>query len=313
MKNNISSLSIVVPVYNDQEVLNELYKRLKPVIDKLTTVYEIILVDDGSKDHSWNEILKLRKQDANVVAVKLAKNFGQSNAITAGLELATKEFIVIMDSDLQDPPEFIENLYNACIENDVEMAIARRISRKDSYFKVLASNFFNRFVQKATTIYVPEGLGVFRILRRDAFEKVSNIPEITGTVLSLMYWAGIEYVSVDVNRDARFAGQSGYTLSKMFSLASSRIFSYSLWPLRIATSLGLTIAAFSVGLAIFYLYRFFYHGISVDGWTTLIVLVLFLFAVLFVILGIIGEYIGRIYLETKKRPKYVIRKLERNI
>ncbi len=306
-----SSLSIVIPVYNDQEVLAELYKRLKPVIDELTENYEIILVDDGSKDNSWNEILRLREQDENIVAVKLARNFGQSNAITAGLDLAQYEYIVIMDSDLQDPPEFIENLWDSISLNDVDMAIAKRISRKDSYFKRIVSQFFNRFVQKTTSMYVPQKLGVFRIMKKEAYDKIRTIPEITGTTLSLMYWSGFDYVAVDMKRDARFAGKSGYTISKMFSLAAARIFSYSLWPLRLATTLGVTMAIISFILAIYYLIRYLTHGVSVAGWTTIIVLMLFLFGLTFLILGIVGEYIGRIYLETKKRPKYVIGKIKK--
>ena len=307
----VHSLSIVIPVYNDQEVLHELYKRLKPVLDSLTDNYEIILIDDGSKDNSWNEILSLRKQDENVVAVKLARNFGQSNAITAGLDTARYDYIAIMDSDLQDPPEFIENLLEACLFHDVDMAIAKRISRKDSYFKKIISHFFNRFVQRTTSMYVPQELGVFRVMKKEAYDKIRTIPEITGTTLSLMYWGGFDYVSVDMQREARFAGKSGYTLSKMFSLAAARIFSYSLWPLRLATTLGVTIAITSFFLAGYYLVRYLTHGVSIAGWTTIIVLMLFLFGITFLILGIVGEYIGRIYLETKKRPKYVIGKIKK--
>ena len=307
----ISSISIVIPVYNDKEVLSELYKRLKPVVDQLTDNYEIILIDDGSRDNSWNEILLLQKQYPNIVGIRLARNFGQANAITAGLNYAEKEYIVIMDSDLQDPPEFIENLYNACVENGVDMAIAKRISRKDSFFKVKISNFFNRFVQKTTSMYVPQGLGVFRIMKRDVYEKIANVPEITGTTLSLIYWSGVNYVAVDLNREARFAGNSGYTIFKMLSLASTRIFSYSLWPLRLATGLGVCIAILSIFLGIFYLIRYFTAGIGISGWTTIVVLLLFLFSILFIILGIIGEYIGKIYLESKKRPKYVVGELKK--
>lgn len=311
MTQKIPCLSIVIPVYNDQEVLQELYKRLKPVVDKLTENYEIILVDDGSKDNSWNEILRLSKLDENIVAVKLARNFGQSNAITAGMDIARFEYIVIMDSDLQDPPEFIENLLNACISNDTDMAIAKRISRKDSFVKKKISSFFNSFVQKTTSMYVPQELGVFRVIKKEAFDKIRNIPEITGTTLSLMYWGGFDYVAVDMNRDARYAGKSGYTLSKMLSLAAARIFSYSLWPLRLATSLGIIIALISFILAAYYLLRYLTHGVSVAGWTTIIVLMLFLFGVSFIIWGLIGEYIGRIYFETKKRPKYIVQKIKK--
>lgn len=306
-----SSLSIVIPVYNDQEVLAELYKRLKPVIDKLTENYEIILVDDGSKDNSWNEILRLREQDENIVAVKLARNFGQSNAITAGLDLAQYEYIVIMDSDLQDPPEFIEDLLKACMESDTDMAIARRKTRKDTWIKRTVSKFFNKLTYYATTIKIEQGLGVFRVLKREAYLKIKNVPEITGTTLSLLYWGGFDYVAIDMDRDKRQAGSSGYTLRKMFKLALDRIFSYSLWPLRIATLIGFVMAGFSFIWALLILIKRIFFTISVAGWTTNIVLILLLFGINYIIMGIIGEYVGRIYMETKQRPKYIIGKIYR--
>lgn len=309
MNGKISSLSVVIPVYNDQEVLVALYDRLKPVIERLADEHEIVFIDDGSIDNSWRVIMALNKQDPDVVGIKLARNFGQSNAITAGLDIASYEYIVIMDSDLQDPPEFIENLISACITNNVEMAIAKRISRKDSFFKRIVSNLFSTFVHHTTSLKVPVGLGVFRVIKKDAYDKIKNVQEITGTTLSLLYWGGFDFVSVEMSRDARLAGKSGYTIKKMFALASERIFSYSLWPLRVATTLGVITSIISFFLAGYYLYRYFENGVSVAGWTSIIVILLFLFGISFIIMGIIGEYIGRIFLETKKRPKYIISRM----
>lgn len=302
------NLSLVIPVYNDQEVLGELNKRLLEVIPAICNDFEIILIDDGSKDNSWQEIKRLKKQNSKIVGLKLTRNFGQANAIAAGLDTAKNEFIVIMDSDLQDPPEFIESLLNKCIETDSDMAIARRATRKDRWLKRVVSKWFNIISYRATSIKVTQGMGVFRVMRKEAYDKVRNIEEVTGTRLSLLYWGGFDYVTVDLNRDERFAGNSGYTIRKMFSLAMDRIFSYSLWPLRLATMLGIITAMLSFVYGVYILVRQLFLNISIPGWTSTNVLIIFLFAVNFIILGIIGEYLGRVYLETKNRPKYLIGK-----
>jgi len=306
---NDISLSVVIPVYNDEEVLHELMFRLTPVLERLSGKYEVILIDDGSRDNSFAVMKELKKVNESLVLVKLTRNFGQSNAITAGLDLARYEFVVIMDSDLQDPPEFIENLLETCLLNDCDMAIAKRVVRRDAWVKRKMSQLFNTVSQMATTIKVTPGMGVFRIMKKSAYDKVRNVPELTGTSLSLLYWGGFDYVTVDLARDARFAGNSGYTIRKMFRLAMDRIFSYSLWPLRLATMFGTIVALLSFLFGVSLVIRRFYLSITVAGWTSNIVLILFLFGLNFLILGIMGEYIGRIYLETKGRPKYIIGKL----
>lgn len=302
-------MSVVIPTYYDEDVLPMLYDRLIPVLEKIAQKFEVIFIDDGSTDNTFNVIKGLKKKDDRIVAVKLTRNFGQSNAITAGLDLSQYEYVTIMDSDLQDPPEFIENLLEACLKNDCDMAIAKRTSRKDKWLKRLVSKFFNKFSQYATSIKIDQGLGVFRVLKLEAYEKIKNVPEITGTTLSLMYWSGFDYVTVDMKRDQRYAGESGYTIRKMFSLALNRIFSYSLWPLRIATMIGFGIAMVSFVWAIVILIKRLFMTITIPGWTTNIVLILLLFGINFIILGIIGEYVGRIFLEAKKRPKYIIWKV----
>lgn len=309
MQNEKINISVVVPAYYDEAVLPLLYDRLVPVLEKLSNKFEVILIDDGSKDNTFAVIKKLRQKDDRIVAVKLSRNFGQSNAITAGLDLAQYEYIVIMDSDLQDPPEFIEDLLSACIENDCDMAIARRKTRKDTWFKKTVSNFFNKLTYYATSIKTEQGLGVFRVLKREAYLKIKDIPEITGTSLSLLYWGGFDYIAIDMDRDKRQAGETGYTLRKMFSVALNRILSYSLWPLRVASIFGFIIASLSFIWAVVVLIKRFFFTISVPGWTTNIVLILLLFGVNFMMLGIIGEYIGRVFLEVKQRPKYIIGKI----
>jgi len=307
-KKDFFSLSIVIPVFNDQEVLQELYIRLKPVVDKLTDNYEIILVDDGSKDNSWNEILQLRTLDDNIVAVKLARNFGQQNSIAAGLDISQNEIVVLMDSDLQDKPEDIPLLINALVENDVSMAIAQWDERKDSPFKLFVSKLFYQVSNRITSIHTQPFLGVFRAMKREVVLEMKNFPEKTASTLSILYYIGSDYIAVPLKRDARFAGKSGYNLRKMLSLTASRIFSFSMFPIRIATYIGFSISLISFVYGIVLIIKRLLGNVSV-GWTSTIVLILFLFGLNFAFLGILGEYVGKIFLETKQRPKYLIGKI----
>lgn len=304
-------LSIVIPIYNDEEVLHELLHRVTPVAFQLAeTDYEIILVDDGSRDQSWNVMQELQSSYSNVVAVKLARNFGQQNSIAAGLSLAQGEYIVLMDSDLQDRPEDIPVLLNALLESNASMAIAQWISRKDTGLKKFVSNLFFKVSDKITTIHIQPKLGIFRVMKRSVVDELKNFPEKTATTISLLYFIGSDYVAVPLKRDARFAGTSGYNLSKMLSLTFARIFSFSLFPIRLATYTGFTITLLSFIVGIVLIIRRF-MGLVAPGWTSIIVLILFLFGLNFAFLGIIGEYLGKIFLETKQRPKFIISKVVR--
>ena len=298
-------ISVVIPVYNDEEVLNELYKRLIPVCDKISDDYEIIFIDDGSKDRSFSILYNLFQSDSRVKILKQARNFGQANSILAGLQYAKGEMIVIMDSDLQDKPEDIPVLIEALEKNNVSMAIAKWKTRKDSLKKKIASWFFYEFSQRITNVKYVKGLGVFRAIKREAIKGLVNIPEITGTVLSLLYWSGISYVAVPLERDKRQGGTSGYNLGKMLSLTADRIFSYSLFPMKLMTNTGIIIGLFSIVSGFYFILKRLFGSAVLPGWTSLIVIVSFLFGVNFIFMGLLGEYIGRIYLETKKRPKYV--------
>lgn len=304
----VDNLSVVVPVYNDQEVLQELYRRLNPVVESLATHYEIVLVDDGSKDHSWDEIMKLREADDHIVAVKLARNFGQQNSIAAGLNVVKGEIIVLMDSDLQDRPEDIPVLIDTLLKSGTQMAIAQWQTRQDTWAKRTVSNIFNRVSNTITAIHIEPHLGVFRAIRRSVVDELKKFPEKTSTTLSLLYYIGANYAIVPLKRDARFAGKSGYNVRKMFGLTFARIFSFSMFPIRIVTYLGMfmSIISFLVGIALIF-YKLF--GNVVTGWTSTIVLILFLFGLNFAFLGVLGEYIGKVFLETKQRPNYIIEKI----
>lgn len=300
------SLSVVVPIYNDEEVISELLRRLTAVVEHITDEYEIILVDDGSRDGSWHLMQRERAEREHLRIARLSRNFGQQNAIAAGLSLTTKELIVLMDSDLQDRPEDIPVLIDALqADSQATMAIAQWEERKDSRMKIAVSRLFQHVSNRITDIHTMPRLGIFRVMKKSVVDELKNFPERTATAVSLLYFIGSRYVAVPLKRDARFAGKSGYNLSKMLSLTFARIFSFSMFPIRIVTYLGgiLCIGSMiaAVGLIIYKLV-----GNVVAGWTSMMVLMLFLFGLNFAFLGVLGEYIGRIFLETKQRPNYII-------
>ncbi len=300
------SLSIVIPVFNDEEVLCELYRRLHAVLESLAPDSEVIFIDDGSSDGSFRILRALQAENNRIRIIRLARNFGQANAIAAGLDHVSKDVTVIMDSDLQDPPEDIPRLIDAMLEANVSMAIARWATRKDRAFKILTSRFFHFVTNRITDLHHQPRLGIFRSIRRDVVDALKHIPEKTATSISLLYWMGFDYTIVDLDRDARQAGSSGYTLRKLVRLSFDRIFSYSLFPIRLASITGVILGFFSIALAIYYVVRKFLYKNIIPGWTSLIVIILFLFGMTFIFLGVIGEYLGRIFVEAKQRPKYII-------
>lgn len=301
-----NSLSVVIPIYNDEEVIPELLRRLTAVVESIVSDYEIILVDDGSRDRSWEIMQEERAKRDYLRIARLSRNFGQQNSIAAGLSLTTKEMIVLMDSDLQDRPEDIPVLIDALLaDSEATMAIAQWEQRQDSRMKIAVSRLFQRVSNSITDIHTMPRLGIFRVMRKSVVEELRRFPEKTATAVSLLYYIGHKYVAVPLKRDARFAGKSGYNLSKMLSLTFARIFSFSMFPIRMVTYMGAFLCIGSMlaacGLIIYKLV-----GNVVTGWTSMMVLMLFLFGLNFAFLGILGEYIGRIFLETKQRPNFII-------
>lgn len=301
-----NSLSVVIPIYNDEEVIHELLRRLTAVVESIVSDYEIILVDDGSRDRSWEIMQEERAKRDYLRIARLSRNFGQQNSIAAGLSLTTKDLIVLMDSDLQDRPEDIPVLIDALLaDGEATMAIAQWEQRRDSRMKIAVSRLFQHVSNSITDIHTMPRLGIFRVMRKSVVEELRRFPEKTATAVSLLYYIGHKYVAVPLKRDARFAGKSGYNLSKMLSLTFARIFSFSMFPIRMVTYMGAFLCIGSMlaacGLIIYKLV-----GNVVTGWTSMMVLMLFLFGLNFAFLGILGEYIGRIFLETKQRPNFII-------
>lgn len=301
------SISVVIPVYNDEAVLPELHRRLRTALDKLTQNSEILFIEDGSQDGSMNVLLELHRRDASVRILQLTRNFGQANAVAAGLDHARGEVVILMDSDLQDRPEDIEKLVAALQEHNVPVAIAHWSIRRDPFLKVTFSRLFNALINRISNIRYATRTRVFRAIRRDMLVILQQFSEKTSTPLSLLCWAGCDFVLVDLDRDIRYAGSSGYSPRKLLRLAIDRIFSHSLLPIRAAFAPGILLIFAGIVTAAVSIFSGLSPAADVTVWVPIAAFLLILLGLNFIFLGIIGEYLGRIYEEVRKRPKYIIK------
>lgn len=306
---NISLLSVVVPVYNESEVIDAFYKRMKSVSESLEKINcEIIFVDDGSSDDSYLKLVQIAGNDENVKVVKFSRNFGHQVAITAGLNEADGDAIVLIDSDLQDPPEVI-NEFVAKWQEGYDVVYGIRKKRKgESRMKLLTAAMFYRLLKVLIKIDIPVDTGDFRLMSRRVVDRFNEFKERDRFVRGLVSWIGFKQIGVHYERDERYAGETKYPYRKMIKFALDGITSFSSLPLRLATWLGYitSFIAFMYGCSVFIQKAL---GYTVEGWATIMVGMLFLGGVQLICLGIIGEYIGRIFSETKQRPIYVIEEI----
>jgi glycosyltransferase involved in cell wall biosynthesis len=301
--------SVVIPVYNEAEILPILYRRLTQVMDGLGEPYEIILVNDGSMDASPKLLWELRRRDTRVKVVSLSRNFGHQIAITAGLDYSSGEAVVVMDADLQDPPEVIPRLI-AQWRAGYDIVFAVRENRKgESVFKRGTAALFYRLLRHLTTIHIPVDAGDFRLMSRRAVEALKPIRERNRFVRGLVSWIGFRHTSVTFVRDVRHAGETKYPLRKMARFALNGIISFSFLPLQLASYLGVAVSFISFAYIVYAVGVTLFTDRAVQGWASVIIAVLFIGGVQLISLGIIGEYIGRIHEEVKQRPLYLIDEL----
>ncbi|MBT8494725.1 MAG: glycosyltransferase family 2 protein [Deltaproteobacteria bacterium] len=302
-QNKRPHLSIVAPVYNEEETLPELYRRLQTVLSEMAIDdYEIVLIDDGSVDRSHELMVALRDKDPRVVVLKLSRNFGHHVAMTAGLDHAEGDFVIIMDSDLQDRPEAIPDLY-AKINDGFDVVVADRQNKQFGAFKRLTSWIFHSLMRRLIGEFTG---GVFRIMKRKVVIEVRRCREQERLVVGLIDWTGFETTSIPVAHGARFAGASKYNLGAQIRLAINSITSFSTLPLRMVSWLGFVTSGLTFIFGAYLVFRRFYWGLGVEGWTSTLVMIGFLGGVQLLALGIIGEYVGRIFNATRNRPLYVL-------
>ncbi|MEN6313044.1 MAG: glycosyltransferase family 2 protein [Clostridiaceae bacterium] len=299
--------SIVIPAYNEELVVQETYKRLKTVMDSINEPYELIFVNDGSKDNTAAIIRKLCETDERVKLVDFSRNFGHQLASTAGMDYSSGDTIVLIDADLQDPPELIPEMIRKWREG-YEVVYGVRIKRiGETFFKKLTAKLFYRFMKSMTEVDMPLDTGDFRLIDRKVCNALKAANEKNRYIRGLISWLGFKQIGIEYVRDKRFAGETKYPLKKMIKFAFDGITSFSYKPLRLATYFGTVISGLSFLYLLVVLFQRLFTDDTVAGWASILAVSLFFNGIILIILGIIGEYIGRIYDEVKGRPLYIVR------
>ena len=299
-------LSVVSPVYGCAEALPELCRRLAVALTPITSDYEILLVNDASRDGAWDVICALAAADQRIKGIDLSRNFGQHYAITAGLDFARGDWVVVMDCDLQDQPEEIPKLYQKAQEG-FDVVFARRAQRRDHGLKRLSSRLFYRVFDYLTEQHSDPAIANFGIYRHTVIANVRRMRESARAFPLFVRWLGFPSVAIDVAHAPRFAGRSGYNFSKLLHLAINSIVAQSNRPLRLSIKFGFLMAFCSLLFGAWHVLRYLFHGVPVAGWTSVFVSIWLLGGLMFMNIGFLGLYIGRIYDETKGRPLYVVR------
>jgi polyisoprenyl-phosphate glycosyltransferase len=305
--NNLSFLSIVIPCFDEEQCLTELHTRVSKVArDVFGDCYEILLVNDGSRDGTWSAMQKIATTDPHLVAVNLARNHGHQLALTAGLDLCRGDYILILDADLQDPPELLPQMLAAAREQEADVVYAVRRAREgESFAKKASAALFYRLLTRLTDTAIPVDTGDFRLMTRRALNAFLAMPEQSRFVRGMVAWIGFKQVPITYDRAERLAGETKYPFSKMFGLAFDAITGFSTAPLRFASHAGLVLVGLSL-LILGYILIGWMTGDAVAGWTSLMLVVVLLGAAQMFVLGMIGEYLGRLYMQAKGRPIYIV-------
>ncbi len=300
------SISIIIPIFNESENLKILIERLLKTIKKVKIKkYEIIFVNDGSTDNSL-EILKIiSSKNSKIKILSLSRNFGHQNALSAGIDYASNDLTIIMDGDLQDPPEIIPKLIDR-INKGYNVVFAIRKKRKENIFKKVMYYIFYRFLYLVSDIKIPLDSGDFSALDKKALTHLKNFKEKNKFIRGLRSWIGFKQISLSYDREKRYKGKAKYSFLSLLKLAINGIISFSSFPLKLASLTGFIITIFSFMYIIYLFYTKIFIGINPSGWTSLMVIILFLGGFNLLILGIIGEYISRIYDDVRNRPTYII-------
>ena len=304
----MNKISVIVPMYYEEEVAKECYTRLKNVLEKIENYnYEIIFINDGSKDKTLEILKEIAEENKNVKIISFSRNFGHQCAVTAGLRYVTGDAIVIIDADLQDPPELIPEMIKLWEEGN-EVIYGKRKSREgESRFKLLTASMFYKTLNALSDVEIPKDTGDFRLVDRKVVEVINSLPEHNKFLRGLFSWVGFKQKAYEYERKERYAGKTKYPLKKMLKLAQDGIFSFSIKPLKIVGAMGILSVIISIILFVYAVlsYAFDWNNL-VPGWTSLMVTMTFIGGMILISLWMIGEYIGRIYDETKRRPEYII-------
>jgi glycosyltransferase involved in cell wall biosynthesis len=304
-------LSVIIPCYNEEEVIEESYKRLVKVMkDNKIEDFELIFVNDGSKDKTFDILCGIAANDKKVKVISFSRNFGHQPAVAAGINNCNGEYAVIIDADLQDPPELIPQMLKLCISENANVVYGVRKERKgETFFKKLSAKLFYRFLNKLSEVPIPLDTGDFRLIDKKMIDVFKNLPERNKFIRGLISWAGFKQIPFYYVREPRFAGETKYPLKKMIRFALTGIMYFSKKPLKIAINSGFISIIVGIGLTL-YVFVAHFTGIipTVPGWASTIITIIFFGGVQLLTIGVLGEYIGNIFDEVKKRPEYIIDK-----
>jgi len=303
---NKPTFSLVVPVYNEKDCLQEMFRRVSAVMESTLETWEMIIIDDGSRDGSTEQIREFGKKDARVKPVIFARNFGHQIAVTAGMDYAQGDAIIIIDADLQDPPEVILQLIEKWREGYQVVYAVRGEREGESWFKTFTASFFYRMIQRITDVKIPLDTGDFRLLDRKVVDVMNSMHEKHRFLRGMSAWVGFRSIGVTYKRAARFAGKTKYPLKKMLLLALNAITGFSYFPLQLATYVGFFAAGISIIVIPVVIFMRITGSQAFLGQASTLLAVLFLGGVQLISLGILGEYVGRIYDEVKGRPLYIV-------
>lgn len=298
--------SIIVPMYNEEEVIEVTYQRLTTVMKQTQEAYELVFVNDGSRDRTVEIVEELCNQDQHVKLINFSRNFGHQIAISAGMDYAQGQAIVVIDADLQDPPEVILEMIWKW-KQGYDVVYGKRLKRNgETVFKKVTAKLFYRLLRNLTSVDIPVDTGDFRLLDRKVCDVLRELKEKNRFVRGLVSWVGFKQTSVEYERDERLAGETKYPLKKMIRFALDGITSFSYKPLKLATYLGFTLSFVSFIYLLIVLYQKLFTSTTIVGWSSILAVNLLFNGIMLMILGVMGEYIGRIYDESKNRPLYIV-------
>jgi len=306
-------ISYVFPIYNETDNINLLHEVLTSLLVEKERNYdfEIIFINDGSRDGSLAKLYALQEIDKRVVVINFSRNFGHQIAVTAGLDYAKGDAVIIMDSDMQDPPKVSFELLDKW-EEGYDVVYAQRRSRKDTFFKRLSADLFYRTLQKLADIDIPRNTGDFRLVDRRVVDVISQFKEHNRFLRGMVSYVGFKQIAVQFDRDERHAGETGYPLKKMLKFAADGIFSFSAFPLKLISRVGYTISALSfLGILYAIVVKLVNPSTVVPGWTFIVIAILLVGGVQLVMLGVLGSYLGRVYTEAQNRPLYIVESVRR--
>jgi dolichol-phosphate mannosyltransferase len=299
-------ISVIIPCYNEEKSIQVMYNRLVNSITSITTNFEIIFINDGSKDNSYFELISLSERDKRVKYINFSRNFGHQIAVTAGLDFSNGSAVVIIDGDLQDPPEVIPEMY-AKHKEGYEVVYGQRLKRNgEGFFKKITAKYFYRILKKITSVDIPVDTGDFRLIDRKIVNDLKNMPEQNKFLRGQIAWLGYRQTSVFFERDERKFGETGYPFSKMLKFALDGITGFSDVPLQFVTKTGVVISFFSFLVILYAIFSHFILQKTITGWTSLIISSMFIGGVQLISIGIIGEYISRINKNVQNRPLYIV-------